>query len=273
MSKNKWFKISRSLFLLSLIFLSGEREGLCGLVQDHITLNFNSLENRYDNGYLEERYDEVLDQFISEFEGDIRKRGGTFHILRDWSDGAVNAWAWRIGQEYWIEAPGGMSRYHLINEEGFILTLCHELGHLLGGSPHRMQISFEGQADYFSAMKCMERILSRLDVPEKNIENIPSGCVGDYCHRRFSGIRSLTSYYAELEKRPVPSLNSPDQRVVEQSLRGHPGSQCRFDTMVAALRCSSRLPFSYDNSSEGACSGLGARPACWFSPRESHEHN
>ncbi len=223
------------LTIISLYFFNTmifAKTPLCQLVEHHAYVSTE--KSRFNNGYPKERYHEVLNKFISEFTPDIESRQGTFHILRDWSDGAVNAWAWRIGDEYWIEAPGGLSRYHLINEEGFITTLCHELGHLLGGKPMRNDISFEGQADYYSTSGCLERMLVRLKKPHEFRDQI-------------KGPKSLTSYYAELAKVPAPRLDTPDQNIVSQTLRSHPTPQCRFDTMIAALE---------ENS----------RPRCWFKP-------
>ena len=239
---------------------------LCQLVDNHVySPLLSERKNPYDNGYPEERYEEVLNQFIVEFTPDIKKRKGTFHIMRDWSDGAVNAWAWRIGDEYWLEVPGGMSRYHLITEEGFLTTLCHELGHLLGGYPQSNEISYEGQADYYSSMKCMERILTRLNIPAKKVSKQEDlDCYGDYCQERFIGIKSLTSYYASLERSPFPTRETPDQNQVNSTLTSHPKAQCRFDTMVESLKCSNRDDFSYENSKDGACLGVGSRAKCWF---------
>ncbi|MCF8060821.1 MAG: hypothetical protein K9K67_16070 [Bacteriovoracaceae bacterium] len=254
------------ILLLLATTLGPVKLPLCSLVDDYVIMDLSIESDRYNNGYKEDRYDFVLDQFIAEFSPDISLKTGSFHILRDWGDGAVNAWAWRMGNEYWLEVPGGMARYHLIKETGFLSTLCHELGHLLGGTPHNDTISFEGQADYFSAMKCMERMLNRLSY--KELLNAPIKCKGTYCGERFEGIESLSSYYAELEKRPTPSLNTPDRTITKRTLSRHPGSQCRFDTMVAALKCDNRDDFSYQDAFMGSCSLEGARPACWFNPEE-----
>ena len=192
------------------------------------------------------------------------KKGEELKILRDWSDGAVNAWAFRVGKESWLEVPGGMSRYHLISEEGFLMTICHELGHLLGGAPHRNQISFEGQADYYAPMKCMEKILSALNSSSSKGFEKDAQCVGGFCKQRFEGIRSLTSYYAFLEKAPAPRPSTPSQVRVRQTQRSHPPAQCRFDTMLSALGCSNRETFSYIDPRKGACDKNLARPACWY---------
>lgn len=265
------------LMISFLLFLSSERQHLCSLVEDYVVIPYGIEGDRYNNGYKEERYHFVLDEFIAEFTPDIQKRLGTFHILRDWFDGSVNAWAWRQGSEFWLEVPGGMARYGLINEEAFLLTLCHELGHLLGGSPQRNDISYEGQSDYFATMKCMERILAKLNqgraLSQKALTQ-DLRCSGVYCIERFRGIESLVSYYADIEKSPVPSLMTPSALQVQKTLRSHPKAQCRFDTMVAALRCDNRLDFSNKNPWNGAClRGESARPRCWFNPKEFLGHN
>lgn len=262
-------------FVLTLaLFLGGqfsqyERQYLCSLVDNHVVIPAGKAGDRYNNGYKEERYDFVLDSFIEEFERDINSRGGSFHIMRDWGDGAVNAWAWRIGKEYWMEVPGGMARYGIINEEAFLSTLCHELGHLLGGAPHGNEISYEGQADYYAPMKCMERVLDRLGVIEK-VPPADLDCEGQYCGNRFDGIKSLTKYYAQIAKTPEPSLRTPSGRVVSRTLQKHPDAQCRFDTMVAALKCPDRSDFDYEDPGVGACYAQGsARPRCWYSPSKA----
>ncbi len=246
-----------------------QKEPLCELVPNHIVMEeFNEAtraKNRYDNGYKEERYHEVLDAVITVFTPVINARGGTLRIKRDWSDGAVNAWASKTGQRYELEIPGGLARYHLISEQGFLTTICHELGHLLGGSPHTRTISFEGQSDYYSGMKCMEPMLEFLGY-ESTTSSELQNCYGEFCRDRLQGIKSLTSYYAELERRPPPTLETPSRERARRTLSAHPPSQCRFDTMVAGLLCDNREDFSYVDSETGSCQDDGQRPACWFVP-------
>lgn len=259
------------ILCLVLFSLGPSRSPVCSLVGDYVVMDLTNESGRYDNGYKEERYNYVLDQFLVEFGPDVAKGNGSLFIQRDWSDGAVNAWAWRIGKEYWLEIPGGMARFYLIKETGFLSTLCHELGHLLGGTPHRNSISYEGQADYYSSMKCMGRMLKRLGYQEKIDGTIH--CEGRFCNERYAGILSLTSYYAELEKKPIPSLKTPSTDVVNRTLSSHPSGQCRFDTMIEALKCANKDSFSYIDAFKGACRGVGARPLCWFNPEEFLGHN
>lgn len=205
----------------------------------------------YNNGYTEQRYNHVLDLITQKYEPIISAQGGTLEILADWTDGAVNAWAWRIGNEFWLEIPGGLSRYHLINEEAFVTTICHELGHLLGGEPMSYDISFEGQADYFSTNQCTDYVMADLKQEKalpKNLE-VDDFCLSqnnpDLCDRSIQGSLGITSYYAELESKPAPKISTPDTSSVSQTQQSHPDSQCRLDTMLAG----------YID---------GARPACWF---------
>jgi hypothetical protein len=252
------------LFILSLNIESStltQRVPLCSLVDNHITLDFTS-ENRWDNGYKEERYHHVLDTVYDTFAPKFHDRGGRFVILRDWSDGAVNAWASRQGNRYEIEVPGGMARYSLINEEAFLLTICHELGHLLGGYPHSNEISFEGQSDYYAVMKCMEPLLVALDYQQEEAD--VRDCEGEFCQARLRGIQSLTSYYAELARQSPPTLATPSLERPRQTQARHPSAQCRFDTMIASLHCENREDFSYVDALTGSCVDAGARPRCWF---------
>ena len=215
-----------------------------------------SLGDRYDNGYPESKYNEVLDTLIEVYSPIIAQRGGTFHIMRDWSDGAVNMWAFRYGDEYWLEIPGGMARYHLINQDAFLLSACHEIGHLLGGAPFKgsnQQISLEGQSDYYAGKDCIERVLDQVEPygeTELNPE-VSEACVpyADFniCYRTLLGALSLSSYYGELEKVNFPKLSTPSQVVVGETLKIHPPAQCRLDTFYAGFKKEERPHCWYKN--------------------------
>ncbi len=209
----------------------------------------------FDNGYSEEKFNQVLQVVLDIYSPIIESLGGELKILSDWSDGAVNMWAFRLGDEYWLEIPGGMSRYHLIIEEAFVLSICHELGHMLGGVPQQGLISLEGQADYWATFDCVSKLLPEitpnqaLDVSDevkgicKHFENESI----QLCHRAFQGALSLTSYYAEVEGSLYPQFSTPSSDVVYKTLNTHPSAQCRLDTFYAGF-----LKLS--------------RPLCWYKP-------
>lgn len=209
---------------------------------------YSFLGGRYDNGYPKYKYDEVLEAVKAVYTPIVEAKGGSFYIQEDWLDGAVNMWAFRLGTEYWLEIPGGMSRYILINEEAFITSICHELGHLLGGEPMRGDISLEGQSDYYATQECVASILTvvepyRSQPPNQEVDGI---CEDDFlCKRVLKGALSLTSYYAELEGVSFPLYSKKSGVEVENTLKVHPPAQCRLDTLYAGYY---REP----------------RPACWY---------
>lgn len=235
---------------------------------------YSFLGDEWNNGYPEKKYHSVLDIFIRIYTPIIKARGGSFHILRDFSDGAVNAWAWRIGNEYHLEVPGGLSRYELINEEGFITTICHEIGHLLGGAPARNDtISFEGQSDYFSAVHCVRKMLKEIK-PYKVLEHSAESNIlcsqaedNEICKRALLGAKAISNYFARLEDSEFPSLMNEDPRIARQTLQKHPSAQCRLDTFKRGHFCMGNFSeISYLDPLLGYCSDdFNKRPLCWYS--------
>lgn len=242
--------------------------------------NFVHVESdRYNNGYQKKRYLEVINSFKKVYGPIIEKKGGEFHIIADWTDGAVNAWADRFGNEYQLEIPGGLSRYYLINEAGFVLIICHELGHLLGGRPSKGKrgfISVEGQSDYFASLKCMRRMNREIEIKIDRDPEVDLACreipENQACLASLSGAKSVTSYYAELADEPAPSLKKKDPSRVKKTQRGHPKAQCRLDTYRSGALCPVRFEeeIDEDNFRRGVCHLTRfqefARPRCWYSP-------
>lgn len=213
-------------------------------------------QDRWNNGYTEARYHSVLDSVYSVLVPLVQARGGELVFWRDWSDGAVNMWAWRQGKRYILEIPGGMARYSLINEPAFLLSVCHEFGHLLGGEPRRGEISYEGQADYYATRACIQRVLANVEEREillpvtarqKEAETFCGPTSERQCWRTLLGALSLTAYYAEIERAASPRFFTPARNQVDETLRTHPPAQCRLDTFLAGYL---QRP----------------RPRCWFKP-------
>lgn len=204
--------------------------------------------NKWDNGYPATRYHEVLNHVMNVYSPIISERGGRLFIKKVWADNAVNMWADRYENRYILEVPGGFARYYLITEEGFLATVCHELGHLLGGLPASGDISFEGQSDYYATETCMNLVMPGLRpykevVPDTEVAAI---CKEDeHCARVLMGAKSVTAMYAELERKPAPQLSTPSKVVVKKTNTKHPPAQCRLDTMYAGFE---KRP----------------RPACWY---------
>jgi hypothetical protein len=214
------------------------------------TYFFSQLNDPFDNGYPETKYQEVISIVKKTYDPIIKALGGELFILDDWTDGAVNAWANRLGQEYWLEIPGGLSRYHLINEEAFVVTICHEIGHLLGKEPLKNMISFEGQADYYATNDCIDNLLSQITALKilPNDTEVQALCNDDedsLCQRSLKGSLSITSYFAEIANQQFPRFSTPSTVKVKKTLEVHPPAQCRLDTLKAG----------YFNL---------LRPECWY---------
>ncbi len=211
--------------------------------------------DKYNNGFPEQKYHIILDRFEAYYGQVISDLGGTFVIWRDWSDGAVNMWAERWGDQYILEVPGGMARYSLIVEDAFILSICHELGHLLGGEPAQGDISVEGQSDYFATNECLPKMLKRIEplLGGNKDPDVESFCEKPQVHgkvlclRSMQGAKSLTAYYAELANQKAPQIDESSSTVVLETLQTHPEPQCRLDTFKAGW-----LDWP--------------RPSCWYSP-------
>lgn len=161
---------------------------------------------------------------------EVARNGGKLVINNMWSDGTVNSQAYRRGNTWYVDAFGGLARFHSMTKAGYIAVLCHEVGHHLGGYPKYDRntdwASVEGQADYWATLECMRRV-------------DPSDSM--------AASQTLANVLAELGGEPMPSINTPDESVVSETYEDHPGAQCRLDTY-------------YDGYKQTD------RPRCWFAP-------
>ena len=120
-------------------------------------------------------FDEIIDKVERVYSPIVADNGAELRIIRDWESGEVNAYAKRSGKIWEIRMLGGLARHPLITQEGLAIVICHELGHHLGGAPKKKRLfvlkswaSNEGQADYWSTLKCFRRVNSE----DNNIEII-----------------------------------------------------------------------------------------------------
>jgi len=151
--------------------------------------------------------------------------------------------------------------------EGLANTLCHELGHGLGGAPYKVttdsySVSVEGQADYYSTKVCLKRILKYMP-PNKNSQtsNGEDGYIDgkcktyftskadiEMCLRSFGALESERIFFRIEENGKETFFDRPDQSIVTEintAADFYPEAQCRLDTMVNGI--------------------LGIdRPRCWY---------
>ena len=224
---------------------------------------------------------------------DIEEKSGLkFVMLADWDDPTVNAYATRSLDSWKIHVNGGFARAHGMTDDSLALSICHEIGHHLGGPPrtflHGGWPSAEGQADYFATSKCLKRYYAELEF-EDNYEihhaSIPKKVVTDCnaVYKKLSDMKiCVRSQMASLDfaqflnsfpdVRNLVVLGGKDAKVVKgTNTNDYPKPQCRFDTLYQGSLCAiqSNVASSDTDAKIGYCndeSKPGARPRCWYKP-------
>ncbi len=231
-------------------------------------------------------FDRALARIESTYQPYFRAKGQTLEIEKDWIDGTANAFADREGETFIVEVYGGLARHSLITEDAFLLFVCHELGHHIGGAPIPEGYdwpSFEGQSDYFAAAKCLKRVLDPQNpLPASDVDPVlATKCSETFkapadqrtCERVGMAGQSAAKFFHMIEKKGLPpSFATPDQTVVSKTRASHANSQCRLDTYLAGATCNSDLSLNPDvlDPSKNVCwqgrEPVGFRPRCWFKP-------
>ncbi|MDD0851518.1 hypothetical protein HBN50_00360 [Halobacteriovorax sp. GB3] len=245
-------------------------------------------------------FNKIIDQIEAIYGPHILKHEGyPLIVKRLWDNDRVNAYSKKNTDQnkkivsYEIGAFGGLARYQHTTEDSFKLVLCHEIGHLIGGAPTWKpfsQASSEGQADYFSTMKCFKRlekhsnnkaIIEGFDIPSLGKDKCKAVYKNkaDYflCLRQIKAIEEISYTFADLSGLSTrPQLDTPDPYVRMFILfNDYPNPQCRVDTLFAGTLCNvandDHLSLKLYNL--GMCTDYsgheyGLRPKCWYVERE-----
>ena len=243
--------------------------------------NLSIPTDQKNTGINEVRFNAIIDEFQEIYTPIFKERGSIFKINKNWKSSVVNARAHRSSFTRFVTMYGGMARHPEMNELGFALVICHEIGHHLGGAPKADPImSSEGQSDYFASTKCMRRYLrtKALQAPSNNLiakekcsEVYSNQTEIEHCMLTAEGGISLSRIFAQLTNLPMPRLDTPDQSVARRTNYRHAAAQCRLDTYFAGALCENDIDvaFSSSDTSIGGChpfngDTVGMRPACWF---------
>jgi len=152
------------------------------------------------------------------------------------------------------------------------VSICHEIGHGLGGPPYKKEgASIEGQSDYYAAHICLPRILTQLlsnkqspilSIPELADLTIPMNILqpcqekyssspnSNFCYYAYQSFNDYIDYLTTFKQHfsQTASFDSPDQTIVSKTNLGsifYPILQCRLDTLLNGF--------------------LGInRPSCWY---------
>jgi hypothetical protein len=243
-------------------------------------------------GIDEVTFNSVIDKVINLYKDEVSAKGGKFQINRLWTDATVNANAERQADNWILNMYGGLARHPAITRDGFALVVCHETGHQLGGAPKFMSwfgvtdwAADEGEADYYSTLKCLRRFFSDEDntaeLAKMTVDPIAQGeCQKQYgntpetllCVRSIMAGKSVSALFKSLRKETKdPDLTTPDPAVVEQTDDNHPATQCRLDTYYHGALCNVPVTEALSDTDyhQGSCTEmskapLGLRPTCWF---------
>lgn len=141
---------------------------------------------------------------------------------------------------------GGFLRAPGMNKSIIATTLCHELGHLVGGTPKQTNdegenISTEGQSDFYAALKCTANFLRSYPQHAPKIsEEVRNFCEGNKdCENSLeSGLQT----FAFLQKwgftayEPV-SIHKQAPETDTFVPNTYPVYQCRLDSFTRAATC------------------------------------
>lgn len=155
-----------------------------------------------------------------------------------------------------------------------LLLLCHELGHFEAGAPYKKRgrselpswSSAEGQADYYSTLKCIKHFdLCKIKPAQKYMSQKLTDDIYELCSNKDSccknalkSIFHLIASYREF-KNSHESLDFIHGGLypVYYTILDHPSLQCRLDTLTRGYFCS--------EYKDGECQETSyVRPNCWF---------
>ncbi len=245
------------------------------------------------SGLSEDLYHEAIDKVLKVYYPIVKKRGAELVMERKWESETVNAGTLRAneGKKWIVNLYGGFARHPFITQDGYILVICHEIGHHIGGAPKKVYpergpiwASTEGQSDYFATLKCMRKIfrhennmeiIRTLDIPE----NIRSECELSFkrdwevalCLRTSMAGLAVAKVNADSRRVPLPELEILDSNIVEMTRNDHPEPQCRLNTYFQGSICTlpSTKSVSQIDEVRATCHPKlnftrGLRPSCWF---------
>lgn len=248
--------------------------------------------SKYDkasNGMTEKTFLSIIARVSEVYAPIVASKGATLEMNNNWDDGTVNASANQIGKVWHVNMYGGLARHPLITNDGFMLVVCHETGHHLGGAPKYSGEEWatnEGQADYFGSLKCMKRVLEKDDnvaiVAKMTIDaEATKQCQSVYknegevalCQRIAMAGHSLGKLLGSLGGSSNINFNTPDKSAVRRTNDNHPQAQCRLDTYFNGVLCDKSFTEDVSESSPipGTCIKrdgykMGTRPLCWYKP-------
>lgn len=239
----------------------------------------------------QESYNALIARVQNFYSPVFAKSGFQFKVESFWNSDDENAFAGFDSAKKLktVVVNGGYARRKYMTDDAFLSVICHEVGHHLGGFPKKHfapWASVEGQADYFSTLRCMKDILKndpknvfaeKLKLPKV----IKDKCRAQYaaddeyqiCLRSAQASLDYGKVLVEIDYRGMNmdvSLTTPSVETRQVIKWDHPSPQCRVDTKLNGALCNNLGALSDTDEFLGTCnSSLGVRPNCWYVPGKS----
>jgi len=154
------------------------------------------------------------------------------------------------------------------------LTMCHEVGHALGGFPFKKEgsptnqqasgltrgefgtvIATEGQSDYFAAKECLPRIWAGQPAVNAKFRATASDYVKVRCNAAWDTIEAQNICYrtaaaaaglgrwlqSNKPGTPPSSVETPDLSLARETKSFAGSAQCRVDTVFNGARCRTKF--------------------------------
>lgn len=253
----------------------------------------------------EEEFNDIIDRVEDYYAPIIEEFGARLRISRRWEDTTVNAYAQQQGRTWIVTMFGGLARRPEVTPDGFMLVVCHEMGHHVGGFPFSSRwAANEGQSDYFATHACARNIWiddtatnasfrDTVDETAKMKCDIAYNDIAEQnlCYRSAMAGKSLAVLLGALRNSEVPTFETPDESEVSRTNNAHPEAQCRLDTYFAGALCSDlewddlAIPgksvrnsrqaeitsLKYSCSQKNPDHEISMRPKCWFAQKVEAE--
>lgn len=221
------------------------------------------------------KFENLINKVISPYLNQLENIGDELDIDINWKSNHPNASVSMKKNRVVMSFHGGFKRKFNLSDDAYAITVCHEVGHLVGGYPKvypTQKYSAEAQSDYFATSECIQKYFEKvsreiafnelilLDKTQRELCQ-REGLESNNCLRGLVAIASLSNAYNG-EK----SINKySDEYVKVTNYNDYPSAQCRVDTLRAGLLCG--LAQNEGNNCE---SSDKVRPKCWYH-KESDE--
>lgn len=212
----------------------------------------------------EEQYRNLVNEFQIKYIMPVfRLTGKPLLIPNEWENPYFAGFAIDRGTHMQVSLWGGTARAPGASLVALAGILCHEVGHILGGTPQQTipgaeWSSTEGQSDFYAGRDCLPQYLDKhpelIETPDQEALEVCGGNL--LCARTATAGLELVRFFQRFDSESVAQLSvrTPAPAVDTMLLNVYPSPQCRLDSYV-----------------QGALCQLGGEcrpPACWLPEKQ-----